>query len=71
MKAKVIRGVYIRGKPYPEGAIVEVNPIEFAELKSTNYVVAAPAEPARPAAGEFALDQTSKTAETPARRRAG
>lgn len=44
MKAKVIRGVFIRGTPYPEGAIVELSKHEFAELKNTNYVVEAPAE---------------------------
>ena len=49
MKARVIRGVYIRGKAYPEDAIVELSPIEFAELKNTNYVVAA-TESAAPAA---------------------
>ncbi len=44
MKAKVIRGVYVRGKAHPEGAIVELSAQEFSELKHTNYVVAAPAE---------------------------
>ena len=62
MKAKVIRGVYIRGKAYPEGAIVDVTPIEFAELKSTNYVVAAP-EPPKPQETEFAFVQTGRPAE--------
>jgi hypothetical protein len=50
VKAKVIRGVYIRGKAYPEGTIVDLSPQEYTELKHTNYVVAAPAEaPAAPA----------------------
>jgi hypothetical protein len=40
-KAKVIRGVYIRGVAYGEGAIVDVSAQEMQELKSTNYVVSA------------------------------
>lgn len=53
MQAEVIRGVYIRGKAYPEGAIVELSKQEFLELKGWNYVreapppAAAPAEPPR------------------------
>jgi len=47
VKAKVIRGVYVRGTAYPEGAIVEVTPIELAELKATNYLVEAREEPAQ------------------------
>lgn len=51
MKAKVIRGVFIRGKAHAEGAIgsvgkkqdgdaFELTPQEFNELKASNYVVA-------------------------------
>jgi hypothetical protein len=43
-KAKVIRGVYIRGTAYGEGSIVDVSTQEFQELKSTNYVVMATPE---------------------------
>jgi hypothetical protein len=39
-KARVIRGVWIRGTPQAEGAIVELSPQEFGELKTWNYVVA-------------------------------
>ena len=49
MKAKVIRGVYIRGKAHAEGEIVELSGQEFSELKHTNYVVAAPTEAPKPA----------------------
>jgi len=44
VKAKIIRGVLIRGTAHPEGAIVEVTPLELAELAATNYAVAAPEE---------------------------
>ncbi len=48
--AKVIRGVYIRGKGYREGEIVELSGQEFGELLTSHYVVAAPEEPvAKPA----------------------
>lgn len=47
VKAKVLRGVYVRGKAYGEGAIVDLSPQEFSELKHTNYVVAAPVEAPR------------------------
>lgn len=56
MKAKVIRGVYIRGKAYPEGTVggvgkqeagdaFVVSHQEFNELVNANYLVhhAAPA----------------------------
>jgi hypothetical protein len=43
VKAQIVRGVYIRGRGYAEGAVVELSPQEFAELRSWNYVVAAPA----------------------------
>lgn len=43
MKAKVLRGVYIRGTPHPEGAIVEVTPHEYAELRTYNYLGPVPA----------------------------
>lgn len=44
MRAMVVRGVYIRGTPYPEGAIVEMTRNEFLELRTYNYVVEAPEE---------------------------
>jgi hypothetical protein len=47
-KAKVIRGVYIRGVAYGEGAIVDVSVQEMQELKSTNYVVSATPEDLAP-----------------------
>ncbi|MGH7605412.1 MAG: hypothetical protein ACRENK_15630 [Gemmatimonadaceae bacterium] len=52
MKAKVIRGVYVRGKAFPEGAIVDLSPQEFSELKHTNYVLAATPEDLAPPAPE-------------------
>jgi len=48
IRAKVIRGVYIRGKGYAEGAIVELSGQEFGELLTSNYVIAAPKEEAKP-----------------------
>jgi hypothetical protein len=48
--AKVTRGVMVRGKAHAEGAVLpiaerpkdqnEISPLEYAELKHTNYVVA-------------------------------
>jgi hypothetical protein len=52
LKALVIRGVYIRGQGYAEGAVVELSPQEFAELRSWNYVVAAPPVAPAPASVE-------------------
>ena len=71
MKAKVIRGVYIRGKAYPEGAIVEVTGLEFAELKGTNYVVAVPEEPAEATDGEPAIERPARDTHSTVRRRGG
>jgi hypothetical protein len=38
VKVKVIRGVYIKGRAYAEGAIVEVTEADYGELKSARYV---------------------------------
>ena len=50
VKAKIIRGVLVRGTGYPPDAIVDVTPLELAELRATNYAVAA--TPAEVAAAE-------------------
>jgi len=62
-RAIVIRGVYIRGTPYAEGKTGSVgtekqpgddfvvSPQEYAELKNSNYLAAAPevkVEPPKP-----------------------
>lgn len=67
LKAKVIRGVYIRGTPYPEGAVGSVREDlakqpgdafacthqEFHELRTANYL-AQHIEPEKPAAAPAA-----------------
>jgi hypothetical protein len=47
-RAKITRGVYVRGIPYAEGAIVEVNAQELGTLIGSNYAVEAPAEAEAP-----------------------
>jgi hypothetical protein len=50
VRAVVIRGVYARAnpgepvKPWAEGAILNLTPRDFAELRSSNYVMEAPPE---------------------------
>ena len=41
IKAKVIRGVYIKGIGYKEGAVVDLDGQTFGELLTANYVIAA------------------------------
>ena len=50
VKGKIIRGVYVRGVPYPEGAIVEMSGYELAELTTANYAVKATEEDLAPPA---------------------
>jgi hypothetical protein len=50
VRAIVVRGVFARKAPdqpvtaHAEGTILELSPLDFAALKSSNYVVEAPKE---------------------------
>lgn len=46
VRARVTRGVYIRGKAYAPGTVLTLPRLEFIELRSHNYVVEAGPEPA-------------------------
>lgn len=52
IKAKVIRGVYIKGVGHKEGAIVELDGQTFGELLTANYVVAVQDAPASEPKGD-------------------
>jgi len=46
VRAVVVRGFYLHGKPYAEGEILDVTPGEFALLSSCRQMERAPEETA-------------------------
>lgn len=64
VRARILRGVYVKGVAYPDGAIIEVDGNTFAELKAYHYAIEAPLPKPAPQSVTVGIGSVSATSES-------